>query len=111
MTPFTRSTPLPSHEHHAPSPNNGLAKDEIIAMITVYRGSDSGLAAQNAKSLLGLLKYYEVSTLHPLHTRSLTRRRIRISTTRTALQQGRKAVHISSASERIVWQLEEQIRG
>jgi hypothetical protein len=110
-TPFTRPTPLPSHEHHAPSPNNGLAKDEIIAMITVYRGSDTGLAAQNTKSLLGLLRYYEASTLHPLHTRSLTRRRKRISTTRTALEQGRTAVHASSASEKIVWRLEEGTRG
>jgi hypothetical protein len=29
-------------------------------MIAIYRGYDTGLAGQSTKSLLGLLKYYEV---------------------------------------------------
>jgi hypothetical protein len=31
-------------------------------MISIYRGHDTGLAGQSTKSLLGLLKYYEVIT-------------------------------------------------
>jgi hypothetical protein len=32
-------------------------------MISIYRGHDTGLSGQSTKSLLGLLKYYEVTPL------------------------------------------------
>jgi hypothetical protein len=95
------STPLPNQHRPAPSPPNaspppnrsqsvlpvptpddGLSKDEIIAMITVYRGHSTGLTNQNTKSLFGLLKYYEVSISRFLPaTIPLTRYRPGIITT------------------------------
>jgi len=48
------SASLSQHEQ------DGVTIEEIIAMITGYRGHDKGLAGQNRNSLLLLLKYYEV---------------------------------------------------
>lgn len=49
--------PAPTQHDYA----EGLDVEEIIVMIAVYRGRDDGLAGQSKKSLLGLLKHYEVS--------------------------------------------------
>ena len=41
----------------------GLTKEEIIAMLAGYRGGENGLADRSRSSLLGLLKFYEVSAV------------------------------------------------
>ncbi|KZM25234.1 hypothetical protein ST47_g3640 [Ascochyta rabiei] len=37
----------------------GLTEEELVALVTHHRGSSRGLAGQNRKRLLVLLKYYE----------------------------------------------------
>ena len=59
------------------SEENGLNIEEIIPMIAGYRGHDKGLAGQSKKSLLSLLKYYEVRGALPLHRATLMKIRIR----------------------------------
>jgi hypothetical protein len=62
--PKTGSTTptLPQPESLSPSLNehDGLTDEDIIALIKHYRGNGKGLANQNRKHLLVLLKHYEV---------------------------------------------------
>ncbi|KAF3052526.1 hypothetical protein E8E11_011622 [Didymella keratinophila] len=64
QTPSSQANASPSSSQGAISEIGAnevisLDKEEIIAMVTVYRGRDDGLAGQSKKSLLGLLKFYE----------------------------------------------------
>jgi hypothetical protein len=58
-----RDSPALRQRTSSPAPvntQNGLSKEEIIIMIAGYRGHDEGLAGQNRRSLLSLLKHYEI---------------------------------------------------
>lgn len=56
--PSRAARPIPQQED-----NCGLTKEEIIAMLAEYRGGEVGLAGRSRTGLLGLLKFYEVSTV------------------------------------------------
>jgi hypothetical protein len=61
-------TPAPRHQSSArtaPIEDHGLTTEELIIIIAGYRGHDKGLARQNHRSLMTLLKHYEVSATHP----------------------------------------------
>jgi hypothetical protein len=64
-------TPYPRHQSSARTAtieDDGLTTEELIIMIAGYRGHDKGLARQNHRSLMTLLKHYEVPAIHPRET-------------------------------------------
>lgn len=50
----------------APGDGEGLSEEELIALITHYRGNDQGLRGQSRVRLLVLLQFYEVSLMQLL---------------------------------------------
>ena len=56
IPPSRQQTPAPSSS----TDQDGLTVEEIIVMIAGYRGHDRGLTGQSQRSLLSLLKHYEV---------------------------------------------------
>lgn len=58
----------PQHQHVEPvtlGGVHGLSEDELVALITHYRGSSEGLAGQGRVRLQVLLEFHEISSVHP----------------------------------------------
>jgi hypothetical protein len=63
--PSRPATRQESIAHTAATEDEGLSTEELIIMIAGYRGHDKGLAGQSHRSLMTLLKHYEVPPLLP----------------------------------------------